>query len=250
MNKSTPYELNHPRKITLDVGVQSYSFTLRRPAREDWMKYFDNIVSTSEQQGKEVIREFDNSRARLDLVESVLTDCSGYRIESVPLPVGWQSKLPMRHRLAIAEILLRVGPANLEDDSMPLALGSESVTIKALGNYDDEKHAMVLHSDLEHTFETPTWEHNRRYMRDLSRSKVVGGSRSGKTVWSGAQKTLAAIYDELIVSVSGYTWDGIALCDGTWAKSELVERMDTYHKVVAAQQLFNASEVQDDEAAE
>ena len=62
---------------------------------------------------------------------------------------------------------------------------------------------------------------------------MVGGSRNGKTQWLGAQATLADLYDELIVSVEGYTVDGAAP-----DREGIVEFMDTYHKVAAVDVLF------------
>jgi hypothetical protein len=60
----------------------------------------------------------------------------------------------------------------------------------------------------------------------------------------GAQATLAELYDELIVSVDGYTVDG-AVPD----REAILEFMDTYHKVAAVDVLFspaaaNVEEVQ------
>ena len=86
---------------------------------------------------------------------------------------------------------------------------------------------------LRHNFKTPTAEQQRRLSRDSSRSRVVGGARNGKTLWLGAQATLADLYDELIVSVEGYAVDGKAP-----EREEVIEFMDTYHKVAAVDVLF------------
>jgi hypothetical protein len=86
---------------------------------------------------------------------------------------------------------------------------------------------------LVHRFSTPQFKHEQRYMREQSRSKVVGGSRTGKTIWTGVQRVLVEIYDELVLSVSGYTLNGDPL-----GPAQITQHMDAYHKVVAAQQLF------------
>ena len=86
---------------------------------------------------------------------------------------------------------------------------------------------------LRHNFKSPSSDQQRRISRDSSRSCIIGGSRTGKTQWMGAQATLAEIYDELIVSVDGYTVDG-AVPD----REAVIEFMDTYHKVAAVDILF------------
>jgi hypothetical protein len=98
---------------------------------------------------------------------------------------------------------------------------------------------MRRYKNLEHVFESPTAEQNRRYRRDDSRAQIIGGSRKGTTIFHGAQRALAALYDELIVSVAGYAVNGVAL-EG---REEIARHMDTYHKVAAAAQLFAPAEV-------
>jgi hypothetical protein len=69
---------------------------------------------------------------------------------------------------------------------------------------------------------------------------VVGGSRGGKTYYSGAQRVLCEIYDELIVEVSGYARDGELL-----SKQEIAGWMDARHKVAAAARLFAPAETEE-----
>jgi hypothetical protein len=98
---------------------------------------------------------------------------------------------------------------------------------------------MQQFTGLRHEFNSPTTEQFRRYRRDVSRSYIVGGSRTAKTVWRGAQKTLAELYDELIVSVEGYTLNGSPLIG---SPSAIAAAMDTYHKVAAANHLYASVE--------
>jgi hypothetical protein len=100
------------------------------------------------------------------------------------------------------------------------------------------KFSMMQFKGLVHRLKHPTAEHQRRFMRASTESRVVGAGRTGKTVYPGQQGLLAAIYDELISSVDGYCFDGKPL-DGV---DQIRREMDMYHKVAAAQQLFAGPE--------
>ena len=233
------------RTIAIHDRKHNYTFTLAPIAAAQWLKYFDAVVSTSEQDGANLVRTFDNSKARLDLVDSALISVFGYA-GSTPIEqlADWKSLLPLSHRIAVANVLLNV-KATEGDDSQAITLGLETVCLQALWSSDDAG-GMPQHN-LVHQFKTPTWEHQRRFQRAAARPRIVGGSRSGKTVWLGAQRELVDIYDELIEEVGGYEFNGVNL---TGASIEVVRYMDTYHKVTAAEQLFTPAQVGDGEALE
>jgi hypothetical protein len=258
-----PLELAGERHIAIKDRGHLYSFTLAPIAPQMWMKYFDSIVSTSENRNREQLNTFDTSTPLLALVSEALLSAEGYKIPDTPLVGGgsgpiseipnWKSQLPIGHRLAIGQMLTRVSPVDAGSDDEAVALGSESVVLESLWN-SDANGAMMLHRPLVHHFATPSFEDERRYLRDQSRSKVIGGSRTGKTVWTGVQRALVEIYDELIQSVEGYTVNGSTLVQVNGkiagATKEIPVYMDTYHKVVAAQQLFKAPPADPTEEAE
>lgn len=233
-------DLAAPRVISIEDRGRQYSLTLRPIPARDWLAYFEGVVSMSETVDGKRVDSSDSSAARLELVEKNLIDLKGY----APLPQldghaptlkDWQKQLPLSHRLAVANQLIAVEPAaRAWEDSEPIALGAETVYLDAVWGADDSG-TMRKFSNLRHDFKTLSSEHQRRYSRDASRSRIVGGSRSGKTQWLGAQATLAALYDELIAAVDGYSVDGQPLSDVEQIRS----RMDTYHKVAAADQLFS-----------
>ncbi len=241
-------DLSAERSIAIrDRGV-IYQFKLQPITAERWLKYFDGIVSTSETRGREQKNVLDTSSAMLQMVGDALISASGYKGAGGADPMqveGWRTLIPMPHRLAVGGVLasasVREAP---EDDAEGITLGAEAVVLEALWNAD-ENGAMCQHSPLVHNFKSPTFEHERRYMRDSSRSLVVGGSRTGKTVWTGVQRTLIALYDELIQSVEGYSWGTDPL--GA-APSKIAQYMDAYHKVVAARRLFSREVATGEEA--
>ncbi|MGB8887116.1 MAG: hypothetical protein WCC87_10365 [Candidatus Korobacteraceae bacterium] len=230
-------ELAGDRRIAIKDRGRLFRFTLAPIGREMWLKYFDSIVSTSENRGREQHNTFDTTSPLLAMVGEAITDASGYKLPEGAAKLAdvadWKAKLPFSHRAAVGSVLTNVG-AMADDGGEEGVIGLDTVSLEALWSCDDNG-VMFLHRPLVHRFTTPSFEHERRYMRDQSRSKVIGGSRTGKTVWTGVQRTLVEIYDELVVSVSGYALNSSPLGPG-----QITQYMDTYHKVVAAQQLFRA----------
>ena len=226
-------ELTQPRTIVIKDRKRTYTLELGRIAKADWLKYFEGIVSTSEMADGKRLDSSDSSAARLELVESKLIGAKGYGPE--PLPDGWQQQIPLSHRLAVGNALVSAEAVEPKDeDDAPIALGAETVWLDAVWSAD-ETGAMRKYHGLCHRFKTPTAEQQRRFSRDASRSMVIGGSRSGKTRYLGARGTLVDLYDELILSVDGYTVSGQPLT----SREPIVAEMDAYHKAVAADRLFS-----------
>ena len=229
-------ELAAPRVIAVQQGKRQYKLTVGRISKQDWLKYFEGIVSTSEMQNGQRVNSYDSSAARVELVEKNLIDASGYSSDQPLLSISeWQTKLPLSHKLAAGDALVGVSPSEKAgEDDAPIALGFETVVLDAVWGAD-ESGTMRKYRGLVHRFRTPSPEQQRRFSRDASRSVITGGSRIGRTRWLGAQATLAALYDELIDTVDGYTVNGQSIVGASIIAAE----MDTYHKVAAADQLFS-----------
>ena len=247
-------ELTAPRVISISVGGSNaapgkhYLLTVARITKQQWLRYFEGIFSTSENQGGKRVNSFDSTSALVELVEAALTGAEGYATadgSAATSSSGWQSQIPLRHRLAVGEALTNVEVADPDDDEA-IVLGAEPVYLNAVWGADTSG-AMLKYTSLLHLFKTPSAEQQRRLSRDASRSRIVGGSRNGKTVWLGARATLAELYDELILSVQGYTVNGVELGAD---RAAIVAEMDLYHKVAAADALFSpaSANVTDEEA--
>jgi hypothetical protein len=223
-------DLALPRKIVIRQGANCVAHLIKPVPQGAWFKYFDGIVSTAEREGKEIVQRIDASSAGVALVDEMLARDSG------------STAVPFAHKLALANVLTSAyaPPKNDADDLSP-----EAVRLHCIWSAGDGD-AMRRYRNLVHWFETPTAEQNRRYRRDDSRSQIVSGSRKGTTVFHGAQRTLAALYDELIMDVGGYAVNGVAL-EG---REEIARHMDAYHKVAAAAQLFAPAEIEIEEEEE
>jgi len=230
-------ELAKPRILANKERGKTYLLTVAPIAKKQWLRYFEGIVSTSENQAGKRIDSFDSSSARIALLEANLTDASGYKTADgspVNAKPGWQQLIPLRHRQAAANALVDVERADPDEDAQ-LMLGADAVYLNAVWSAD-EKGMVQKFNGLCHRFKTPTDEQQRRYSRDSSRSVIVGGSRKAKTRWLGPQATLVELYDELIVSVEGYAMNGGDLGGD---RDAIVSWMDAYHKVAAADILFS-----------
>jgi hypothetical protein len=232
-------DLSQPRVFAFEVGGRKYTLTTKPVTKAMWLKYFSGIVSTEETTPSgDRASSYDSSGARLELLESALIDAKGYTPDDTPIGTvdGWPAKLPIAHRKAAADLLVAVEPvkpSDLSDDALP-TLGFETVTLKSTWTANDQGRMQEV-TGLVHVFHSPTADHQKRYSRAMSRSIVIGGSRTGQTRFLGAQDVLVQIYDELIDHTLGYTFGSEGFDPAT--------QMDSYHKVAAVSALFTPVEV-------
>jgi hypothetical protein len=153
---------------------------------------------------------------------------------------AWLEKLPPAHLVSVANVLRNV---SREKNVEAITLGSERIELSAVWGVTEDGKGMFKRSGLVHHFNTPSIDHQRRYSRESSRSVVVGGSRTGKTIWRGVQSTLVAIYDELVTGVEGYELGS----ETELNVDEIRASMDSYHKIAAAEALFAIATVDEQE---
>ena len=180
------------------------------------------------------------------LAGRVIINAEGYKVEGgvelASLP-NWIERIPLAHRRQVAATLADVLLSASVADFVIRAEGEE-VSIDAAWSVDEETGKMVAYAGLKHIFKTPTQAQQKRYNQAASRSVVVGGSRSGRTIYMGAQEVLCELYDELIVSVEGYSVEGVELK----GVAPIRAYMDLHHKFTAAQELFAPSSTVSTEA--
>ena len=228
----TLLDLAAPRTVTLTDRGRTFKLRCRRITKEDYLAYFAAFRVTSEQTQEGIVRTNDYSSASLVLAERVLVDAEGYNVKSgklTDLP-NWQSRIPLTHRFVLGNTLVDAGPSKpSNDDFFEISDKGEEVSIDAVWSAAEDG-SMTKFEGLTHIFKTPTPAQHKRYRDASSRALVVGGSRSGLTVYYGAHATLVELYDELIIGTEGYQFS----VGGTVPKE-----MDCWHKFVAAKQLFD-----------
>ncbi len=241
MSVETLLDLALPRTIRLHDRGHNFNLICRRLEPADWIAYFVAIRITSEQDGKSRVNTMDFETPRVLLAERVLTATEGYKVagdgklESLP---NWQTRIPLAHRRQLGATLADVRPSQADAEFVIHAEAEEvllDATWSAIKPGAADEWIMQKFQGLKHIFKTPGQAQYKRYNQEASRSVVVGGSRSGKTIYAGAQRVLCELYDELVVSVEGYAWNGSPLS----GVQQIRDSMDMHHKFTAAQELLN-----------
>jgi len=234
-------ELTGKRVVSFKDRGQAITFFFRRLTAADWQKFFAGCVFETERIGATQTRRIDHRTAGMELVESALLDAVGYKLRDgadlTALP-SWQKRIPAGHKVAAAELLQKVSESQDDVERWFDPEAQEVYLDAAWGSETPGK--MMKYSGLVHRFTPPTAEHERKYNRASSEARVVGGSRAGRTIYPGRQELLIAIYDQLIITVEGYSVNGKPLEDPKEIRSE----MDAAHKVTAVQALFAVPEVE------
>jgi hypothetical protein len=233
--------LDQPRSIVIKHAEKKFVYRFRRITDDDWKKYYRGILSQAESVNGEQVRTFDFRAALQQLVETTLDRVEGYTGKggkTVEELADWKLKLPIGHKIAAGLVLGDVALAEEETDKDVSILADVNEVILSAAWSADESNIMYRISGLVHRLNHPTIEQVRRFYRERSRTRVIGGSRTGKTIFPGSQELLGQLYDELIISVDGYSWAGSPL-----GSPEVIRRyMDLPHKMVAAQSLFSEGE--------
>lgn len=238
VKSETLLDLSQPRTVVLNDRGHRYELKCRRVTDADWTQYFEGIYVSNEQHGREMIRVNDFNTPRIALAEAVLTGATGYLVdggaELTSLP-NWQRAIPLPHKLKLADVLASARPAKAEQ----ITIFAEGEVVMLDATWSAAAGDGMQHfSGLKHVLKSPSEEQYRRYLRESSRSFIQGGSRTGKTIYRGAQLLLAKLYDELVVSVDGYSLEGEPL----GGKTIIITTMDMHHKVMAAQEIFQPQE--------
>jgi hypothetical protein len=238
---TTQIDLAVPRTIALNTPRGDRTLFCRRVAREDWDAFFDAVYITETRIGLDIESTVDIQRARLVLADRVLIGAGGYRVEGddpIDCVPEWQSLLPISHREQLGAILA----STRVDGAQPelISVEGEAVVLGCVWTMtswrdDAGEHVGMQHiSGLRHILRAPTARQHQRYSRETSRTIILGGDRAGTTQRLGAQKLMAELYDEMIISVDGYCLNGTPL-EG---RDNIAREMDTHHKVTAARQIF------------
>jgi hypothetical protein len=239
MAGDTLLDLSAARTVTLTDRGRTFKLHCRRITKDDYLAYFAAFRVTSEQTQDGLVRSQDYSSASLVLAERVLVDAEGYTVTEgklTDLP-NWQSRIPLAHRFVLGNTLVDAGPSKpAEDAFFNIRANGEEVSIDAVWSAAEDG-SMTKFEGLKHIFKTPTPAQHKRFRDASSRALVVGGSRTGLTIYYGAHATLVDLYDELIVHVDGYAFEQVSMC-GLPAQT-IAREMDCWHKFVAAKQLFD-----------
>jgi hypothetical protein len=224
--------LDQPRVVTFKDRGHVYTYTFKRISSDDWRKYFNaaHVSSENTKDGRESVIDFATAGA--DLVRRTVDKVEGYA-GNFTARENWRELLPPSHLSATFGLLIATAPdaARADEGIDPLGM---TVRLKSTWT-SREAGKMTQFDGLIHLFNVPTLEQQMKYNRALNRQVVVGGSRSGQTLYPHIEPLLIEFYDALIQGVFGYQAGDHQL------SADLVEirkEMDAHHKYVAARELF------------
>jgi hypothetical protein len=171
--------------------------------------------------------------ALIDLLKKVAISSEGYPA-SADTP-DWPSKIWRMHWARFAFLLGSFHPQNVDAGGGSRRDAERSIVMESLWSAR-ENGAMGRHQDLVHMFRVPSAQQLSNFRRGFSVSKIERThdvKRGFVTVVRDPfhSRMSCAIYDEFIVRVGGYSFNGEPLADN---HSAIVDSMDTYHKVIAA----------------
>lgn len=239
--------LDGKRAVTFRDKGQPFTYHFGRITDADYRNlYFPGLSVSSENANGVMLNKIDVWTPALALLDAKLERVEGYIMREgdlMQLP-NWKQKLPHGHREKAMDLLLDVTPSAQAPASDYFDPDCTEVWLDAIWglNQAEDGPANRKFLGLVHRFTPPSAAQSQKWNRAAGESRVVGGSRRMQTVRAGKHGLMADLYDELIISVDGYSVGGTALADAAAVKRE----MDTFHKVAAIRLLFAAP---DDEAA-
>jgi hypothetical protein len=240
-------ELTGQRVVTFRERGQNFIFHLKRITQDEWRKVFLGGCMETETEGESRIVTMDFNTATISLIERNLERVEGYKLRDgggdITQVPNWKEKIRPGHKLLAGQLLQEVSlsetPGEVYFDST-----HDEVVLDALWG-TGAPGSMMKYQGLVHRFHPATPEHTKRFYRANSESRIVGGSRTGRTIFANRRTVLLDLYDELIAEVDGYAFNGQPLVGVDSIKRE----MDALHKVAAVASLFNTPEVEGAAAA-
>jgi len=231
-------DLGQNRTVSVRQGGRLYSVTFAPIAQDVWFEFFGAIETRSERKGSSVRNSISIDRALRGLVQKASIAADGY--PNLPSAPGWQNAIPEDHQLIVGEVLIEAYPSDDQASSERTFQSARAVRLEALWSAGSTG-AMRRHKGLVHYFCEPSPEHHQRY-RDayLSFEARRGACKRGagrRPLDPFGARALTAIYDELIEWADGYAIKGEPLDTD---REAIGRSMDTFHKVGAARQLFQA----------
>jgi hypothetical protein len=222
--------LDAERIVSFRDKGHRYTFYFSRLTQQDWENYFQGIVSSSHYENRQQVNLTDTTSAGIDLVHRRVINATGYANDFTARD-GWQTKIPPKHANAASVLLRLVGLSNSNHED---AIDPERIEVRLDAAWGIKAEGeMESFEGLSHFFRPVSAEQQKRYYRATSESRLVGGSRNGKTIYAAKSPLLLKLYDELIVETAGYSFAGSRLTTG-----DAIQQMDGLHKVIAVSALF------------
>ena len=210
----------------------------RRITRADVDGYFSALTVATERGSRgSTTFHIDSSTAELKLFETAIVRVEGYALldgrDLMSLP-NWKDRVPGGHQLRSVGTLMRV---ERSQDGPDLGIDPEAEVVSLDAPWAEGNGGMIQYRGLLHRFSPPKIAHWRELNNASTRSTVIGGSRSQKTLYPKLNGVHTKLYDELILSADGYSIGGRPI----GGRDEIIREMDPFHKIAACTILFDRS---------
>jgi hypothetical protein len=229
--------LDGERAVSFTDRGHALTFIFRRITQAEWLKVFAGVCVEKQKDGEGQLLTLDFDSALVSMVEANLVRVEGYKakdgVEITAIP-NWQQRIRPGHKLLAGQLLQSVGVSDSDREYSFDSEHDEVVLDAAWGSSTPGK--MTEYRGLIHRFKPATEQQYKRYYRALSESRVVGGSRTGRTIYGNRRTILIELYDDLIAEVDGYSIGGQPLA----SREQIVQEMDGLHKVISIAELFAA----------
>lgn len=241
--------LDGERAVTFEAQGKPVTYHFPRLSKAAWMKFFLNIVVETETEidahTKEdlFVQRVDTNSAFLGFVTENVAKVEGYKLSDGSELMSiehWRDRLPAAHRIAAGKFLASASAevsAPSDDAEFIIAAEGDAVTLTAAWGIAAPGE-MRVYNGLVHRFRTPSLDDQRRVRRAMSEAKMVGGSRTSRTIYPSKHAMYVEMYDSLILSVDGYSIAGQPLTGA----EKIAFEMDAQHKVAAVRELFKETE--------
>ena len=219
------------------VVVVTHNF--RPPSSEDWFDHFRGTSQLGLSKGRDVIEMSASGQERdEELWERLVLDVEGYQISGRPLMeyADWKSRVPLTHKLNAVSGFMYFFRGGLNENPVEeavLDLG-ETTTEICFDALQLTKPCQVAF-----VFKVPEPSDYIRYSRATARMQIVRTKQRGVSklqVPSNVQ-LLVELFDKLIVSARGYSYEEKALMD----YPDWKDKIDVYHKREAVRELFGTT---------
>ena len=220
-------ELAQTRTIVFRKGPPRLSLTVPPISKSAWLECLGAMT--------EIEGNVEVGPAVIALLERVAIAVGGYP-DTVD-DQGLLSKIPWNHRAAYAHAL--ASACEISSDAVSRRNGEKVIRLQSFWGAP-ENGGTVRHKDLVHVFKVPSIQQILNFRRGFAPAQTVRTDRRERGSGTITRDPLAgrmcsAIYDEFVVRVEGYAFNGAALGND---RDLIVNAMDTYHKVIAAGMLI------------
>ena len=203
----------------------------RLPTAADWIAYDQALNRSAEDAG--AYRKFsaETEDASATLWDSAVIRVSGYGDDFCER-AEWRGKIPLSHKHGAVRGLAQVFTAEPPDDA-PYRFDPEEARV-----YLDAGRNGKISDGLLHILQRPSTRQQKEYSRLGGSALFVRGSRTAKTILPSRLRELIRLYDQLILSVEGYTVNGAEP-----SREQVIQHMDALHKQTVINELFEGSEL-------